>query len=254
MTLDCETLLQSYLEWLRAKTSVRELQQGVCEITTPFLDRHNDRLQIYVVPKDGGYTLTDDGYVLGDLEASGCPVNTQQRRQLLDTILRGFGVREEDGVLMTEASLDAFPQKKHALIQAMLAVNDMFLTARRHVASLFIEDVGAFLGEIRARYTPSVAFVGRSGYLHRFDFVIPRSASRPERVLQAVNAPTKDSAVTLIFAWNDTRETRPERSVFYVVLNDDNRISSDVLDAFREYDIRTVPWSQRQRYAGELAA
>jgi hypothetical protein len=39
------------------------------------------------------------------------------------------------------ASPDNFPSRKHSLVQAMLAVNDMFYLAVPMVTSLFYEDV-----------------------------------------------------------------------------------------------------------------
>ncbi|WP_418888699.1 DUF1829 domain-containing protein, partial [Methanothrix soehngenii] len=35
-------------------------------------------------------------------------------------------------------------------------------------------------------------FTGKSGYDHLFDFVIPKSKKRPERILQAINRPSRD--------------------------------------------------------------
>ena len=70
MTMDCEQLVSTYVDWLKAKIEVQDIN-GVCEITTPFLDRHNDRLQIYVERGEHGLRLTDDGYIITDLEMSG---------------------------------------------------------------------------------------------------------------------------------------------------------------------------------------
>src|SRR5258706_11946283 len=46
MASECSKLLTAYLTWLKARITAKEIN-GVCEITTPFFDRHNDRLQIY---------------------------------------------------------------------------------------------------------------------------------------------------------------------------------------------------------------
>jgi hypothetical protein len=120
-------LVDAYFDWLRQKTSIENIN-GVCEITAPFLDRHNDQLQIYVKKTDRGLILTDDGYITTDLRLSGCEFTTEKRRQMLHSILDGFGVRLEGDELIVEATLDSFPQKKHNLVQAMLAVNDLFLS------------------------------------------------------------------------------------------------------------------------------
>jgi hypothetical protein len=254
MKLDCELLVQAYADWLKAKFTMRDLN-GVCEITTPFLDRHNDRLQIYVQQTEKGLRLTDDGYILGDLEMSGCPIKTPQRRQILQVVLAGFGVQERAGELLVESSLEEFPRKKHALLQAMIAVNDMFLIAKKSVTSLFYEDVSKFLDDHEVRFSSNVEFAGRSGYYHRFDFVIPHSRAMPERVLRAINHPTRDNASSFLFAWTDTREVRPANSIAYAVLNDQHGpLKREVINAFDHYEVKTILWSQRDQFITELAA
>jgi hypothetical protein len=54
-------LVESYLKWLRDRTALREAGDWL-EVTTPFLDRHNDYIQIFVQKNGDCYQLTDDGY------------------------------------------------------------------------------------------------------------------------------------------------------------------------------------------------
>lgn len=254
MPNECSKLVDAYLAWLKAKIKVSEVN-GVCEITTPFLDRHNDRLQIYVQRKDAGLLLTDDGYILSDLETCGCAPETPHRRQILTVILNGYGVRHQDGELIVEANERDFPQKKHALLQAMMTVNDMFLTATPLVRSLFREDVESFLEASGVRYSPDVQFTGKSGFVQKFDFLIPKSPQKPERILRAINKPDRDNTTALIFAWSDTRDVRPANSIAYAVLNDmEKEVSPDVASALHQYDVKTILWSQRGEYVEELAA
>jgi len=203
----------------------------------------------------GGIRLSDDGYVLGDLEASGFIFNTPKRREQLNVVLNGFGVRADEGELFVETSADKFPQKKHALVQAMLAVNDMFMTAQPHVATLFLQDVEHYFEENEVRFSPSVEFTGKTGFVHKFDFLIPRSRSAPERLVRAINRPNRDHATSLLFSWTDTKEVRPSDSRFYVVLNDtEKELSGDLIDAFKRYQVEAIPWSERDRHISELAA
>ncbi|OYV12186.1 MAG: hypothetical protein CG440_1691, partial [Methanosaeta sp. NSM2] len=51
------SLMDQYIEWLRGKTSLRQVDDWI-EITTPYLDRHNDYLQIYARRNNGSYVLT----------------------------------------------------------------------------------------------------------------------------------------------------------------------------------------------------
>ena len=253
-TIDYEALIDRYLAWLKEKLCVREVD-GTCEITTPFLDRHNDSLQIYVRPADAGLLLTDDGHVLRDLTLSGLEFNTERRKKELQAILNGFGVIQIGDELTVEASEEDFGRKKHNLLQAMLAVGDLAAMAQGVVASLFREDVENFLRLHSVRFTPTVTFKGKSGFDHQFDFVIPQSERRPERILRAVTRPNRQSVTALIFSWSDTREVRPEKATAYAVLNDsDSELSRDVVGALSRYAVKPMLWSQRDRYVEELAS
>jgi hypothetical protein len=251
---EIEILLKNYREWLSDKTTLREINSSWVEITTPYLDRHNDALQIYVRSENGGFVLTDDSYIIHDLEASGCKLDTEKRKDLLQMTLNGFGVKRNADAIEVNATPENFPLRKHNLIQAMLAVNDLFYLAKPVVESLFYEDVVAWLDANDIRYTPNVKFTGISGYDHHFDFAIPKSKQQPERIVQAINRPTRDTALLFINAWTDTRQVRTSDSKAYAVLNDEQPISSSVIDALRNYDIRSVPWTQRAEVVMQLAA
>jgi hypothetical protein len=253
---EIEKLLNDYRAWLKDKTMLREVNIDWVEITTPYLDRHNDALQIYARAENGGYLLTDDSYTIHDLEASGCNLHTEKRQDLLSMTLKGFGVRMNNEAIEVHASPENVPARKHNLIQAILAVNDLFYLAQPVVENLFLVDVIAWLDANDIRYTPKVKFTGISGFDHLFDFVIPKSAGKqPERIVQAINRPTRDTAEAFIYKWSDTRKVRPRDSMAYALLNDfEQSVSAGVLDAFRNYQIHPVPWSRKAEAATELAA
>jgi len=254
MIEDIQTLLDAYHAWLKDKTVLREIGQWA-EITTPYLDRHNDYIQIYAKKNSAGYVLTDDGYTINDLEQSGCKLQSPKRQDLLKMTLNGFGVQLQGDALEVHASPDNFALRKHNLVQAMLAVNDMFYLAVPMVASLFYEDVVAWLDVHDIRYTPKVSFKGKTGYDHLFDFVIPKSRRQPERIIQTINRPNRDTAQAVVLSWIDTKEIRSADSRAYALLNDSEQtLSSAVLDALRSYDVQPIPWSQRESVREELAA
>lgn len=254
MIQDIELLLDRYSAWLKDRTNLREVGDSV-EITTPYLDRHNDYLQIYAKRSNGGFVLTDDGYVIDDLELSGCRIESPKRQAMFRVTLNGFGVQANGNALEVKATADNFSLRKHNLVQAMLAVNDLFYLASPTIASLFHEDVTAWLDLSEIRYTPSVKFTGKSGYDHRFDFVIPKSRAQPERVLRAINRPSRDTAQAMAFSWIDTREVRSSEARAYAILNDSEQdVSENVLDAMRNYDVYPVPWSSRDEALLDLAA
>ena len=251
---DIRALLDDYATWLRDKTSLRQVSDWV-EITTPYLDRHNDYIQIYAKRTDGGLVLTDDGYTIDDLEQSGCKLNSPKRQDLLKLALNGFGVQLQGNRLEVRASTENFALRKHNLVQSILSVNDMFYLAEPMIVSLFYEDVVAWLDRLDIRYTPKVKFTGKSGYDHLFDFVIPKSRSQPERIVHTMNRPSRDTAEAIAFAWIDTKEVRPPDSRAYALLNDsEHLVVPAVLDALRSYDVRPVTWRSREEVRRELAA
>ncbi|AKS37380.1 hypothetical protein NP92_02660 [Anoxybacillus gonensis] len=253
-------LKNAYLEWLNQKLNMKDLDSGIIEITSPLMDRHNDHLQIYVIPQeDGKLKLTDDAYILSDLMMMGFELNSSnKRKEIFNTIINGFGVKysPKTDELYTIATLNDFPQKKHMLLQAMLAVNDMFMVLRSNIVSIFFEEVESFLYENDVRYTDNVSFIGKTGYSHKFHFLVPKSKKKPvDRIIQTLNNPTRDKTQNLIFAWSDTKETRKHSSQLFVFLNDtDRNIDTEVIHAFESYDISPILWSNRESILSELTA
>lgn len=253
MIEEIQGLIDKYLSWLKEKTVLREINDWV-EVTTPYLDRHNDYLQIYAKKDNGNFLLTDDGFILEDLKLSGCKLESPKRQALLKTTLNGFGVQLKDDRLEIRASPDNFSLRKHNLLQAMLAINDLFYLAEPLVSSLFFEDVVAWLDLRYIRYTPQAKFTGKSGYDHLFDFVVPKSKKYPERLLQTITRPSRETAQVLAFAWIDTKEVRASDSKAYAIINDtEHPVSAPVLDALISYEVKPVLWSKREEAVGELA-
>jgi len=254
MIQEIQELLDKYTAWLRDNTTLREVEDSV-EITTPYLDRNNDYIQIYAKRANGGFILTDDSYTIEDLRMSGCNVETQKRQELLKLTLNGFGVMLNKEALEVHTSRERFALQKHNLLQAILAVTDLFYLAEPVVKSLFLEDVTSWLDLNEIRYTSKVKFTGKTGYDHCFDFVIPKSRKQPERILQTINRPSRDTAQAIAFAWIDTRDVRPGDSRAYAFLNDtDKEISAGVVDALKSYKVRPILWNKRDDVREELAA
>jgi hypothetical protein len=84
---------------------------------------------------------------------------------------------------------------------------------------------------------------------------LPKSRKYPERLIRAINQPTRGYATSVLFAWTDTKHVRSPESRFYVFLNDSERtLATDVLSAFEEYEVSAIPWSRRNTFTDELAA
>ena len=243
MITELQSLRDDYLSWLRDNTLLREVDEWV-EITTPFLDRHNDCVQIYAKPLDGGYLLTDHGYTIDDLEFCGCKLDSGTRRELLKITLNGFGVRRKGNALQVDATLEDFALQKQNLLQAVLAVNNLHYTSRSTVASLFADDVAGWLTKSNIRYDRNVNVLGKTGLNIRYDFVIRESGKQPHRVLWAISNPSPDAAKRTAFAWEDTRELHSSNYRAYAMLNDKEKsVPDNVINALRNYEIQPLIYS-----------
>ena len=258
MIHEIQTQIDQYTKWLKEKTVLREIKDtGYIAVSTPYIDRHNDCIDIYIKCEDGRYFITDDGYTLDDLEQSGCMLGRKgsKRQQLLSVALNGLGVNLRDGALTITTPKEKFPQAKHSLVQAILTVNDMFYVSQPTVKSLFLEDVAKWLDDSDIRYSRNIPFVGKTNYVHRFDFLIPKSRTKPERIIRALNNPSRDTAESFAFAWLDSRKTRPDDAQAYAIMNDtDGPIKNEVINALESYEIIIAPWSRNNDYVQDLAA
>jgi hypothetical protein len=176
---------------------------------------------------------------------------------VLDSVLNGLGVRAESNQLIVEASPSNVAQRLHSLVQAMLAVNDMFVMAQPRVASFFFEDVKNFLDGHDIRYTARVKLAGKSGYDHAVDFLIPKSKKRPERILQAISSPRKENIINYLWTLSDTRAARTATSEpeAYAFLNDQEQtVGGDVIEALNAYNVTPAVWVNHDQYVEALAS
>jgi len=245
---ECQELIEAYLTWLRENYET-DATNGVCRISTPLLDRHNDALEILVERNGRRLRLTDGGDTISDLNASGMEFNTPKRKEVLESILNGFGVHLDprDSALFVTSAFTDLGQKKHNLLQAMLAVNDMFVMSREHVLSFFKEDVALFLTQHGLAHMTEFKLSGKSGFDHKFDFGLPKTRRQPERVLQAINKLSRDTTASLAFAVSDVRAVRPEPLLSLALLNDEAEAPNpEHIDALRAYDIEPLFWSEKE--------
>nr|DAI64267.1 MAG TPA: protein of unknown function DUF1828 [Caudoviricetes sp.] len=136
--MDIQNMIKEYTDWLYSGFTAVKVGEYY-ELTTPYLDRYNDHLQIYVrQEKNGSYLLTDDGYIINNLKSSGISFSrSPKRKEMLHRIANNFGITIQDDSLQIQALKSNYPQKKHMLIQAMMTIDDMFIAEPNAVKSFF---------------------------------------------------------------------------------------------------------------------
>lgn len=242
--MDIQKYIDEYIEWLKREITFQELGEYY-EITTPFIDSIGDCLQIYVKMDRDNIIFSDDGAIINGLAMGGF-VMTKNRKAQITQILSQFGVQLHDDELTLTAPAGEFAQRKHSFLQCMLRINDMYLTSRARTASFFIDDINGYFNAHDIFPLENAQFMGKSGFYHNYDFALPRSRNKPERLCLAVNQPSKTTVSNTIFAWNDTKEERRRDSQLIVFLNDENKKINSAKHAFSKYDIKTILWSERE--------
>lgn len=254
---DVSPIIDEYVKWIKDNTSIRSIKGDLATgIVTPFLDRHNDHIEIYITRKEeDSYVLTDDGHTLGDLEMSGFSLSSPKRERLFKSILSGFGVKYgENNELYIEANMSNIGQKKHYLLQAIISVNDMYSLSQESVMQFFKEDVELYFQSQKIIFTKDVKLGGKTGFDHNIDFIIPAYEDKQEKLIRTINRPKKDIVMATIFAFNDIANLREQRSLNYVIYNDtDASVSGDAISALKSYGVRQMAWSQRDPLAEEFS-
>lgn len=129
------------------------------------------------------------------------------------------------------------------------------MTSHINISTIFFEEVENFFIENNIRYTDQISVTGKSGLSHTYDFVIPGFKESPDKLISAVNNPNTDRAKIELFEWNEIKEVRRRPTSLYIFLNDKNKfVGNDIISAFDEYGINSIPWSRRQQYIEELSS
>lgn len=245
--MDIQNMIKEYTDWLYSGFSAIRIGEFF-ELTTPYLDRYNDHLQIYVKQdENGAYFLTDDGYIIDNLESSGVSFRrSAKRRELLHRIARNFGVTINGHNLEIQATKSNYPQRKHMLIQAMLNIDDMFIAEPNAVKNFFVEDVGLFLDTNDIYYSRDFSLAGKTGSLYVYEYHLQRTKTKPERFCKPINILSEATRNLTIFNWLDTQEKRADKGELILFLNDDKGIEDSNLEALRSYDVNFILWSKRQ--------
>ncbi|GIV44048.1 MAG: hypothetical protein KatS3mg035_1171 [Bacteroidia bacterium] len=248
-----EQLVNDYYQFLREKTIVSQIHGSEwVEISTPFTDVYNDTIEIYVKKQNGEILLSDDGQTLRNLELSGVEISRSlNRKLLLDSILLNYGVNLNNGELIIKANEQNFPQKKHNLISAIVEVNDLYVLAKHTVASIFREDVKAYLEEQEnIIYTPYFISKGSIGLEFTFDFQI--AYRKKEILIKAFNSINKFNLPHFLFTWEDVRQVREKQTQKQIqglaIINDEKReVKPEYLEALQNKGAQYILWSERYK-------
>ncbi|AMY06052.1 DUF1828 domain-containing protein [Staphylococcus condimenti] len=246
-----EEKMDEYFKWLKQNYKYKQLDNST-EITTPFVNHLNDAIRIYLdfLPNKK-IRLSDDGLTFNELELFGIDINTKTRRKLIESILNQFALRVEDEEIIADINNKEFAQAKHNMIQGILKIYDLTLTAKPNVSNLFYEEVYSFLFEEEIVGTNSVSISGESGIKYTIDFIVPPTKTKPEVLIDFANNLDFNKITSDSFAFRDVKNSRLSRNNQFpkmnVIANDiDNPITERVRQAANYEDIKILNWSDKE--------
>jgi len=248
---EVQTLLKKYCEWFNKNTQLQETG-NVIEITTSFVDRHNDLIQIFVNKENNDYILTDYGYTIQDLESSGFTLDTPKRQSAFSVILNGFGVVEDREFLKIKANNENFSLKYQNLLQAICTVNDLYYLAEPKPTPVFVEKVHSWLNENKVRFEREKNITGYSGLNLTVDIFVPRFNGEKDKIIQLIDPPTPSNIQKFVLQWGDISRNKNNKLKSYAALNNEikirnqtYRISDLSINALRKYRVVPLYWTNR---------
>lgn len=248
-----------YLNWLKDSMQEAKMSDGVISITAPFLDMNNDWIEIFIKKDSSGLILTDIGETISDLRMANFNLKGQSKRnEILNSLVKSYGAEIKNNEIFIKCTYDNFPIKANMLMQCLIKVSDMMMLSDNNIKTIFSEEVEHYLDNNGVRYTKNVNLLGKSKLYTNFEFVIPKFRDVPERCIVPINILKSTIVKATIFSWDDVKDTRNVNSVLCAVINDKNKGGSskfvDNINAFKEYGIIPITWSNIDKYKEWLTA
>ncbi len=120
-TMAEEALILSHDRQWHETTDWRRVN-GWVEITTPWLDCHNDFVQLYLRKEAKGYRITDDSQTLSDLALSGLETDLPSICEGITAILDRGGIERYGEELQVWTTEEDFRKDKHRLVETILSL------------------------------------------------------------------------------------------------------------------------------------
>lgn len=221
MKINAATLENSYYKWLKEDLTFTDVEKDFVAISTPFVDSDFDNINLYAEINGDNITVTDLGYTLFNLDATGVAVDRKARTRykIFSDIISAFGVSDNNGRLEIETSLDRFPVAKNRLLQAVMRINDITYLATNNVKTAFNDVVSEYLDANEILYTEDIEIPGAAGVSSFFDFAIPNRADG-ERLVKTVARPNDlNQAKAFNFDAQSVSVSRPEAKFVYLIDN-----------------------------------
>ena len=128
---------------------IRLMAEGVNRyvVLTPFMFDDGDHLSILLRCQDGRWYLTDEGHTFMHLSYDEIDIEHGTRRNIIDTVLMSYGIRNEEGELKSFIEGAAYGDALYSFVQGLIKITDVSYLTQERVRSTFMEDFRTLLEE-----------------------------------------------------------------------------------------------------------
>lgn len=244
-------IITSYYDWLKQNTKISKVGDYFEEVT-PFLNNRNDSLLIYHrYLADGNIQISDGGFIMEEFDLLSINVSKGKRKQVFDFILHLYHLDLVDDELVIVTNTNNYAKNKHFFIQGLLKLEDMYLLNRTTVKNTFQEDVLEYIDKNDITYLDDIKISGKSKLDHNIDFILP--GQKNEAIIKLANNLDSNMVKSHIFTFEDIQGSRKKNSKCFILINDMNKkISSKHAEAFSEYNIKPLVWSDKDTLIREF--
>ena len=160
MSLKIDLLEETLCKALCGEVKLRRTPQGFLQITTPFTFSDGDVFQVYVEEAAAGaLKLNDYGHTFMHLSYDNDLDKFREgtRRKLFDQLLAESGMREEEGKLVLDTTIEDLGRSILRYGQAITRIYDLTFLNRARVATTFYEDLKELLYDVvdESKITPN---------------------------------------------------------------------------------------------------
>ncbi|GAB2558461.1 DUF1828 domain-containing protein [Gracilibacillus alcaliphilus] len=261
--MNVEQISKEYFNWFKQNNQFT-LHKDVIELSTPSVDSFGDNINLILKPEGDKIRISDDAYVVWNLESHGLNITKKSKRNnLLNSILSYESVSLDNSTneIYKISSMKNIGQSIHEVIQSISKITDLMYLNKPNVKSIFSEDVFNYLKENKDDYDyfPNLQIIGQSKLPFNFDALFT-TENRVKKLSRFYNSFSKSTMENALLSWLDTIQYREERFdgslQMAIVVNDENnkKLSREYLDALSEYKIEVIPFSDKQRFRKSLGA
>lgn len=251
----------SYLKWLDMNTKFTNVQDGIIEISSPFIDPMNENIKLYVERKGNEYLISDDGFTIWSLESTGVHFRKGSTKyKILKSITSQHGIFiSENNELFKVVDKNNLGNGIHYFLQSLLNISDMLMYNQHTIENLFFDEVNNYFNQNKDLYNPfpSIEIIGKSKLSYHFDFLM-NVKDNNKKLVTLINYLTKSQVERTLISWTDTRVQRKklykEDIEMVTIINDKERqLTSEFKGALTEYGIEPIEFSNKSQIEKSLS-